>query len=246
MKARGASQRGFTLIELLLAAFIIAGLAAATGSAISQSLRAQSSSRARQEAMSRASAAAELIARDVQNVIRDGDLYDALLRITDGGTDRYPSDELLLFASASRPARSYADQNEGGVYEVQVRLRPPEFAALSGTRTEAPPGNVLWRRLDPIPDEVVDGGGVAFAVADGIAALSIEGFDGESWYPSWDSDRDGYPHAVRITVTALARAGTGRTREAVARKVVAIDRVPIPFVTVEAADSSDENGEGSE
>ncbi len=70
-----------------------------------------------------------------------------------------------------------------------------------GSRARASDGSVgtmLWRRVDPIPDEVTLGGGVVFPVVEGVVALSIEAFDGEAWAASWDSDRDG-PTRIHIS-----------------------------------------------
>jgi len=41
----------------------------------------------------------------------------------------------------------------------------------------------------------------------------------------WDSDTDGYPHALRVTLVALA--DDGKTT-AVARRVISLDRTPLP------------------
>ncbi len=218
------ARRAFGLIELIIATLIAAAIAGAVTVSLSQALRARATSEARQEAFARAAAAADRVALDAQNLIRSGDLFDARVLLVDseGGDLAGQRDEILLFSSSPRQARPASDQSEGGVYEIQYRLETPSDPAAAGY--------VLWRRADPVPDETPDGGGIATPIVQGIAALSIEAFDGKSWLSSWDSDRDGYPHALRITT--LARSEGEKQAEAAARRTVAIDRAPAPYATV--------------
>lgn len=227
IRLSAGARRGFTLIELLVAALITAMIAGATTVAIAQSLRAREGSSARQEAMSRADAAASRIADDVQNLVRSGDLFDARVLLVDGRTGDVAHDELLLFVGSTRQARSVSDQAEGGAYEAQYRLMAPPWSDARAY--------ILWRRVDPVPDEVADGGGIASPIVEGVASLSIEAFDGESWHTEWDSDRDGYPHALRIAATARA---DDRAVFTTARRVIGIDRTPIPYATTEQASAS--------
>lgn len=227
------APRGMTLVEVLVAVVLVAGIAGATTIALSQSLRARSASAALQEARSRADVAASRIARDVGNAIREGDLYYARVLVVDEEERRQPRDEILVFAGSLDTARPRSAQPEGGMYEVQYRAAelPAEVRRAAAARgaegTDTP--LVLWRRVDPVPDEVPEGGGVAFPVVEGLESLSVEAWNGRSWYDAWDSDRDGYPHAIRITVTARDR--TGRSA-ATARRIVALDRVPLPYVAI--------------
>jgi type II secretion system protein J len=222
----------FTLIEVLVAVLITAGIAGASAVAVSRALKSQEVARARQESFARAALAVDAVAADVQNLVRSGDLYDARVLIVDSSLSTGSArDEMLLFSRNSRPVRPSGEQNEADAYEVQYRLEaPPDIAAT---------GYVLWRRADPVPDEVPDGGGIAAPLASGITALSIQAFDGASWLDSWDSDRDGYPHAIRIT--AGASDGRGQ-RESVARRTIAVDRTPIPYATVSTESQSSGGG----
>jgi prepilin-type N-terminal cleavage/methylation domain-containing protein len=215
-------RRGFTLIELVVSSILIAMVTGAVTVALSQSLRAQAAAEARQAAMRRAQAAAEQIARDVRAVVREGDLFQARLLLTDGA----PGDELLLFTTSYRAARPTSDRAEGGRYEVQYRLAS---GAMEAAAFGSGGGLTLFRRVDPQPDDTPAGGGVVFPVIDGITSLSIDAHDGEQWLPAWDSDFEGYPHAVRIRVTARSDNGS---RTAAALRTVPIDRVPLPFVQV--------------
>jgi hypothetical protein len=83
--------------------------------------------------------------------------------------------------------------------------------------------------MDPVPDDIPDGGGVATAIVDGIVSLDIKAYDGSAWSSSWETDDTGYPHAVSITVSATDDSGR---YEAVCRRIVAIDRTPIPVAPV--------------
>lgn len=217
------SSRGFTIIELIVAVVIVAGIAGAVTVAISQALRAQRISSSRASAVLRADAAAGRIARDVQNVVRVGDLYLTRVLIEDKQKDGLPRDEILVFANLMELARPTSDSPEGGTYEVQYRVAEDATDAGERVRRGERPETVLWRRVDPIPDDNPLGGGVVFPVVEGVEALSIQAFDGSQWLNEWDSDRNGYPHAVRIGV--VARSADGR-RTATIRRVVAIDRVP--------------------
>jgi type II secretion system protein J len=215
----------FTLIEVMVASLLAAGIAGAVTVSLSRAVSARDRAAARQEAHARAAAAVDRVARDLANLVRTGDLFDARVLLVDGGggLDRQ-HDELLLFTRSATPARlpdPARRQNEGDAHEVQYRLQSAPDAGAAG--------HVLWRRIDPVPDEVPDGGGVASPIVEGIAALSIDAFDGATWRSSWDSDRDGYPHAVRVT--ALARSDGPRPAEAWLRRTVAIDRTPAPFAT---------------
>jgi len=235
-------RSGFTLVEVLVAIVIVAAIAGAATIALSQSLKAQAISGARREARARAEAAVERVAVDVENVVRDADLYNVRVVVLDGGEGTASRDQLLLFSGSSTVARAGNIQAEGGRYEIQYRPVDRPVVNTDGRRRPRAPSSsvVLWRRVDPIPDEVPDGGGVVFPVADGLLNLSIQAFDGEGWYDDWDSDRDGLPHALRVEATATSDADA--TRTATSRRVVAIDRVPVPLAPVESTGTSSGGG----
>lgn len=217
-RARG---RAFTLIELIVATLLAAGIAAASTIAISRAIRAREAGEARQTATMRAAACVDRIALDIQNLVRSGDLYDARVLLVDSGAGalRAQRDELLLFSFSGRRVRSASEQNEGAVYEIQYRLQDPPAPTDTGY--------TLWRRADPVPDDVPDGGGIASPIVRGVAALSIEAFNGAAWLTNWDSDRDGYPHALRVA--ALARDDRMPYAEVWLRRTIAIDRTPVLF-----------------
>ncbi|MGP1347846.1 MAG: type II secretion system protein GspJ [Phycisphaerales bacterium] len=251
---------GFTLIELIVAGVVAALVAAAAAVGLSQSLRARTAVDAHAEAQRRADLAAEFLRRDLQGTLRDGDLFYVMLRITDRGDalrSQSEFDEILFFARSDRRVRSIDTQPESGEYEIQYRAAPgpsiggeplPGFSAPAQPRRRSradaaalpiPTAHTLWRRADPMPDDVPEGGGVVEPVTEGITRLAITAFDGQRWQSEWDSDSDGLPHAVRIVIEA--RDDTARAT-ATAIRTVAIDRVPVPFVTISGSDTTSGTG----
>ncbi len=210
---------GFTLVELIVAGVIIAGITAAVASSLSMALRAQRMSATRQEALMRADAAALRIARDVKNLVRDGDLFYARVAIVDREVDGRARDEMLVYSRSMEMVRPLGDGAEGGEFEVQYRL-------VDGREGRDRAGGVLLRRVDPVPDEVAGGGGVVFPVVEGVLSVSIEAFDGAAWQREWDSDLEGYPYAVRITVSAASDDGSVVE---FARRTVSVARTPRPY-----------------
>ncbi|MEX2219386.1 MAG: prepilin-type N-terminal cleavage/methylation domain-containing protein, partial [Phycisphaerales bacterium] len=211
-----ARPRGFTLVELIVASVVGAMVAGATVMSMSQLLSMKARAVGRQQAYGRAEAAAATVARDLVNAIRDSDLAHARVAVMDSGDAEQPQDQLLLLARSARRARPGGEDPEGGAYEVHLRIAP---------LASRPETSALWRRIDPALDIAIDGGGVASAVVSGVVSMQAEATDGEAWFEAWDSDLDGMPHAVRVTITASS--DDGRVT-AVARRTVAIDRVPIP------------------
>ena len=218
-------NRGFTLIEMLIAGLITSFVLGSLSMSLSQLISAKSSTKARLAAHMRANAALESIRKDIASVIRDPDLFWTRFLLDDdsesstlGMLDR---DSLLLFITKLKPIHPVDFTGEGIEYETQYRIDDDSS------------GPVLWQRRDASPDEFPKGGGTATPLVEGILALNFEVYDGQLWYEQWDSDRDGLPVAVRITVTASGHAlGTDAYNEyipiAIMRTVVAIDRVLLP------------------
>jgi type II secretion system protein J len=209
------NRRGFTLLELIIACVMLAILVTASYIAISQTIRARDRSQSRSDAFTRAAAVADLIATDTATALRDADLTDCRIAIMRDGKPGLGQDGLLLFSHLARSVRPGANQAEGDEAEVQFRVQPGE----------KPGSMTLWRRTDPVIDDVPDGGGVATALIDGVKGVNIQANNGTDWLDDWDSDNDGLPHAVRISVTGTDDS----TKEAiVVRRVIALDRVPLP------------------
>ncbi len=262
----GRTRRaGMTLLELIVGVMIVALVAASTAYTVSQSVRASGAAESRERVRAAAHLVADQVARDISGILRDGDLYYARVLLVDGEADvldaegrreRVSADELLLFSNSPISARSsnrgeLGEQSEGGEFEVQYRLATRltgeggrQFSsrgrvfATEGGADNAP---ILWRRVDPQPDETPDGGGLVFPVMEGVTEFSVEALDVDRWVTEWDSDRQGYPHALRVTVR-VTEAGTINTprREAFARRTIAIDRVPLPYVFVAPEDRGED------
>lgn len=218
------TRRGFTVLELIVAGAIAVLVLGAITLALSQLGRSRNVTLARLESSMRARAALESIRRDVASVIRDSDLLRCRVLLTDdsvvtpfGVADR---DELLLFSSRLLSTRQAAFSGEGIEYETHYRVEEDDA------------GSVLWQRRDFMPDGYPDAGGVAVPLVEGVLGLRVEAYDGVAWFEEWDSDLDGLPWALRITVTALpdtASETDGDPRGLVTlRTLVPIDRIVPP------------------
>lgn len=261
-------RRGMTLLELIVGVVIVALIAGSTAYTVGQSVRASSAAESRERVRAAANLAADRVAQDIAGILRDGDLYYARVLLIDGEAEvadadgqreLVQGDELLLFSQSPVAARSsnrgeIGEQAEGGEFEVHYRLAVREAGAggrqyssrgrvfsVEGVEDN---GAVLWRRIDPQPDDRPDGGGMVFPVMEGVTEFSVEALDVDRWVASWDSDRQGYPHALRVTVrvTEAETFGSPR-RQAYARRTVAIDRVPLPYVFVAPEDRGEDEEE---
>ncbi|MCH8343462.1 MAG: hypothetical protein IH983_05705 [Planctomycetes bacterium] len=230
-------RRGFTLLELLLAGLVTALVWGAVTISLSQFNQAKASGKTRLEAYLRADTALNALRREIASVLRDDDLFLTRLLVEDGSAQtsigHVDRDEILLFNTRFHPIRDLDFIGEGMEYETQFRIE------------EDDDGAVLWQRRSAMPDEYPRGGGLAVPLVDGMVALAIEAYDGDLWYEQWDSDIDGLPLAIRVTVTAHSDRRNGddlhTTPAAVLRTVIPIDRVlppPSPLL--------DDSGEGAD
>lgn len=237
-------RAAFTLVEVLVATMIVGLISTSVALVISRTFKTRRMAEARTEAATRAKAAAAMIARDLQNAYRDCDLLQTRVQIIASSDKR---DQLLLLSRTDHTVRGSATaldtggstspdvQNEAGVHEMQYRIADDQTDAGAPGAV----GTSLWKREDPIPDEYLDGGGVATPVVPGVTQLVVEAYDGESWTNDWDSDSLGFPMAVRITVTVMVSeddSETARGKTTVARQTVAFDRTPLPATFAAAPD----------
>lgn len=220
-RTRAATPRGFTLIELVVALIIGVVVTGATTAIVRQFSRAKSRAVARQEAFARAAAGADRIATDIELLVRDEELTFAKASIQNGGDPTSGADGLTLVTRSLRRVRTQTDNPEGADREVMFHVEHLPDA--------------LWRRTDAPADEFLDAGGIAEPIVRGVVGLSVQASDGVTWLEDWDSDRDGFPHGVRVTVTALADDGTTK---GTARRTVALDRTPLPVIADESADAT--------
>ena len=216
-------RRSFTLIELIIAGVLTAFVLGGITTSISSLSKAKATSRQRLEAHLRADGALSAIRREVVSIIRNDDLFwtrfvliDNVIDTPRGTMDR---DELLIFNNRLKPVRSLEYNGEGTEYETQFRIQDDDI------------GPTLWRRRDPLPDKYPMGGGIAIPVTESLVGLKIEGYDGFEWHDEWDSDYEGLPLAVRITVTASGDYGLTDVYDAplvTLRTIVSIDRILLP------------------
>ena len=233
----GSSRQGFTLIELVIAISVGAVVVVSIGGVLSRVSRARDIARNQLDAVSRANTALDAIRTDLASVIRVEDLYHTRLMLLDGtgysplgAADR---DEVLVYNNRLRPMRRDEYQGEGGEYESQYRLDSTE--------------GVLWMRRDAVPDQNGEGGGMAIPVVDGVIGVSVEAYDGEAWYPDWDSDEMGLPWALRVSVTAVGgdlAEPTERMPVVTLRTQIPIDRI-VPPPQLEDEEGTGE-GEGED
>ena len=218
-----ARRGGFTIVELILAGIIAAMVFGALTISMSQIVQAKNISRERLDAYVRADLALRNLRRDLISTLRRDDLFytrlhieDSALNTTRGELDR---DELLVFNHRLRASREIDYNGEGVEYETAYRIAEDEW------------GPVLWQRRDALPDQYPTAGGVVSPIAEGVVSLSLEAWDGEQWLENWDSDYDGLPHAIRITVQASGHLPGEPAFDApiaVLRTIVPIDRMPPP------------------
>jgi type II secretory pathway pseudopilin PulG len=239
---RTAARRAFTLAELVVAGLIAAIVVGAVGASLSQLARTRTVARVRLDSHLRTSMALDRIRREVQAAIRSDDLFDSRLMIVDdtvsapvGDLDR---DELLVFNTKVRPVRERTYSGDGQEWETHLRVEEDEIGAA------------LWMRTDAVPDDVDRGGGMAEPIMSGIIGVKFEAYDGTMWRDEWDSDIDGMPWAVRVTIS-----GTGRPdgedpfedpRDLLSLStVIPLDRVMPPYVPVDPSAQPSDGGTGA-
>ncbi len=221
--SRVGARRGFTLVELMLAGLITTFVLGVVSLSLSQLSRAKTGTKQQLEAYLRADSALTTLRRDLISTLRDRDLYWTRLLLTDAVAatplGQLERDEILVFNAQLRPIRDLDFIGDGTEFETQYRVSDDAL------------GPALWQRRDAVPDEFPRGGGVATPIAAGILALSLEVYDGEEWFPDWDSDFDGLPWAIRATVLASGHRDGQDPYDAplaVLRTTIPLDRVPPP------------------
>jgi type II secretion system protein J len=233
-----ASRRGFTLIELIIAGVITAFVLGSISMSVAQLGRAKNTSKLRLDAFLRADAALDAVRKDVVSVIRTDDLFfTRLLLINDtirAENEEFDRDEILVFNTRVKALRNIEFSGEGFEYETQYRVADDDW------------GPVLWVRNDAMPDEYPLGGGMAKPVVEGIVSISFEAYDGGQWLEQWDSDIDGLPLAIRVTITSSGHRGIDdiyTAPRAVLRTIVPIDRVISPKDLFEEEEEEEEEEE---
>ncbi len=220
------TPRGFTLVELIIAGIIAVIVVATLGTSLSQLARARETCKVRLSAHLRANAALDRVRREIQEVIRSDDLVNTRLLITDRKADtpagELERDDFLAYITKLSPVREKTYEGDGLEHEIQMRVEEDES------------DSTLWVRSDAVPDSNELGGGHADPVMEGIIGINFEAYDGTSWYDNWDSDINGLPWAVRVTVSAGGDASGQDLYEHTGdlmslRTIVPIDRVVPPY-----------------
>ena len=164
------------------------------------------------------------IRSDIASILRRNDLFQTWLKIEDDtyrldGTE-LNQDWILLFNNHLRAIRGIDYNGEGIEYESSWQIIMDED------------GPVLWQRRDAMPDTYPEAGGVITPKVEGILELEIEAWNGDQWLTTWDSDYDGMPYGLRISITASgARPGENPLDSPLAflRTIIPIDRAPLPY-----------------
>ncbi len=238
-----ATRRGFTIVELVVAIAVSAIVIVTVSTALSRISRTRDVARTQLEAVTRANAALDSVRRDLISVVRDSDLFYTRVLLLDGTTyTQYgpmSRDEVLVFNNRLRPMHRDEYAGEGGEYESQYRIDDDRD------------GSVLWMRRDAVPDENGEGGGMAVPSIDGVVGIEVEAYDGEAWYPDWDSDVFGLPWALRVTVTATGESSGHESVDPMnslitLRTQIPIDRIVPPPPPPEEEEETDPAAAGAE
>jgi len=184
-----SKRTGFTLVEVLVASTIGVFIALVAVGA----LRAITASAEMVDSNINAAAevrfAAQMIARDLQNLYDDENIENTKFigTLEDLGQDSYTS--YLIFYTLGR-TKARIDQPEGDLYEVEYYLMQDEETSS------------LMRRLWPNPSEDFEPGGILTLIAERIHTFEVQYFDGEEWSSEWPEEMQALPDLVSITIIA--------------------------------------------
>ncbi len=225
--------RAFTLVELLIAGTIAVLIAVVITSSLSQFGRAREVCKLRMDAHVRAVGALDTVRKELQSTLRSDDLFHCRVLIVDDHTATVADapglevdrDELLVYNTRLRTVRETEYNGDGQEFETHLRIEDDDL------------GSALWMRADSQPDQYERGGGTAMPLMDGVVSLRFEAYDGSTWRDAWDSDLDGLPWALRVTVRALGNEPGAQidplVRDLVTlQTVVPIDRASPPLVQI--------------
>jgi len=228
-------RRAFTLAELLIAGTIAVVIAAVITSSLAQFGRAREVCKLRMDAHVRAIGALETVRKELQATLRSDDLFHCRVLIVDDHTATVADapglevdrDELLVYNTRLRTVRETEYNGDGQEFETHLRIEDDDL------------GSALWMRADSQPDQYERGGGDAVPLMDGVVSLRFEAYDGSAWRDDWDSDVDGLPWALRVTVRALGNEPGAPIDPSVrdlvtVQTVVPLDRATPPLVQIAA------------
>jgi len=209
MRARTIDNRGFTLAEVLIASTISAFVTlVAVGALKTITDGAQAVDRAA-ETTGELRFAARMMANDLANLYRAPDPKKMKLVGSSQGSET-GGPAFLTFYMAGR-VKARADQPEGDIYEVEYLLSTRENQEAESE--EEAQKSILMRRQWPNPDRQRDPGGVLSTVAENIAVLQMDFFDGKQWASEWPEEMQSIPHLIKVTLIAQPKGRGDPMRE---------------------------------
>jgi type II secretion system protein J len=202
MRSRTVHNRGFTLAEVLIASTISAFVTlVAVGALKTITDGSQAVGRVAETTME-LRFAARMMANDLANLYRDPDVKKMKLVASSQGSET-GAPAFLTFYMAGR-VKARAGQPEGDVYEVEYLL-----STQKDLESEEPTQkSLLMRRLWPNPDRQRDPGGILSTVAEQVAVLEMNFFDGKQWSSEWPEEMQSIPQLIEVTLIAQ-RKGRG-------------------------------------
>src|SRR4030043_140524 len=163
-----SKRTGFTLVEVLGASTIGVFIAMVAVGALRTIIASGEMVDSNINAAAEVRFAANMIARDLQNLYNDGNIQNTKFigTVEPLEGDNYTS--YLIFYTIGR-TKARIDQPEGDLYEVEYYLM------------QEGENSSLMRRLWPNPSEELVPGGILTVIAENIATFEVQYFDGEEW-----------------------------------------------------------------
>lgn len=194
------TRAGFTLIELVISVALMSMILAGAYVCLQAGVETQRLVDSREEAFQNARVAMALMTADLRAACPISKDFDFVGMRRDLGTVQADNLDFATHHFTPRRAR------EGDWCEVSYFVeKDRESGQLS-----------LWRRRDSTPDNEPFSGGGREEIAQGIAGLRLEYYDGFEWFEEWGdpngrakgqesfkerTNLSGLPEAVRITLT---------------------------------------------
>ena len=167
-----SKRTGFTLVEVLVASTIGVFIAMVAVGALRAIIASAEMVDSNINAAAEVRFAANMIARDLQNLFNDDDIESTKFIGTVEALEEGNYTSYLIFYTLGR-TKARIDQPEGDLYEVEYYLMQEGEASL------------LMRRLWPNPSEELEPGGILTIIAEDIATFEVQYFDGEEWSEEW-------------------------------------------------------------
>ncbi|MHC4426599.1 MAG: type II secretion system protein GspJ [Planctomycetota bacterium] len=182
-------RTGFTLVEVLVASTIGVFVALVAVGALRVITTSGETVDRNINAAAEVRFAANMIARDLRHLYRDGNIENTKLIGTVEDLEQEGSTPYLVFYTVGR-TKARVDQPEGDVYEVEYYLTKDEETSA------------LMRRLWPNPHEDLEPGGILTVIAEDIEIFDVTYYDGEEWSDEWPEEIQSLPDFVEVTVVA--------------------------------------------